>query len=121
LRDKHGTITKPDVQGAVFYTAFTSINPSGAITGYFFDANSLGRGFVRAKDGTITTFDVPGVGAPYFGDGTIPQSINPNGEITGYYTDAHGTYHGFLRNPDHQAESKNELDDQGGKGSDSPE
>jgi hypothetical protein len=34
-----------------------SINPAGAITGYYTDASGLSHGFVRAPDGAITTFD----------------------------------------------------------------
>jgi hypothetical protein len=45
---------------------------------------------VRAPDGVITTFDVPG------SNRTSPTGINPAGEITGSYGDASGT-HGFLR------------------------
>jgi hypothetical protein len=37
-----------------------SINPSGEITGEFYDNNVATHGFVRAADGTVTTFDVPG-------------------------------------------------------------
>ena len=47
------------------------------ITGWYVDVNVL-RGFVRAADGTITKFDVPG--AAY---ATSPTSINPSGVITG--------------------------------------
>jgi uncharacterized membrane protein len=54
------------------------------------------RGFVRARDGTFTTFDAPNVGQ----DGTWPVSINSAGEITGYSYDANNMTHGFLRKPD---------------------
>ncbi|SRR5713226_5265785 len=66
----------------------------GAITGPYF--TSFGNhGFLRAPDGTFTTFDAPGA---VFG--TRPSSINPAGAITGSYTDASFGGHGFLRAPD---------------------
>src|SRR5260370_36173996 len=47
-----------DVPGAL--EAVNGINPAGAITGWYFEANFVGHGFLRAPDGTITTFDPPG-------------------------------------------------------------
>ena len=35
-----------------------SINPTGEITGFYEDTSFLNHGFVRTRDGTITTFDV---------------------------------------------------------------
>jgi hypothetical protein len=53
------------------------------------------HGFLRAPDGTFTTFDPPGSGA------TQAYGINPAGAITGYYCDARfQVCHGFLRAPD---------------------
>ena len=69
-----------------------SINPEGAITGYYYDANFVDHGFLRAPDGTFTTFDPPGSG-----NGTNPSGINPAGAITGSYKDANFVFHGFLR------------------------
>ena len=47
----------------------------------YVDASGVGHGFLRARDGTTTTFDVPGVG-----NGTAPfGAINPSGAITGVY------------------------------------
>jgi hypothetical protein len=52
---------------------------------------------LRAADGTVTTFDVPGAAqAPK----ARSQNINASGAITGNYIDANGTNHGFLRAPD---------------------
>jgi len=104
LRSADGTIATFDVPGAgtgsILWTLASSINPAGEITGYYETAppNFLRRpgrphGFLRAKDGTITTFDAPGA------DQTTPQSINPRGEITGSYNDTTGE-HGFLRAAD---------------------
>jgi uncharacterized membrane protein len=71
-----------------------SINPAGAITGYYNDANFVAHGFLRTRDGTITTFDAPGDV-----NGTFPTSINPGGNIAGAYCDVI-TCHGFLRTRD---------------------
>jgi len=56
------------------------------------------HGFVRAKDGTITTIDAPGAGTGP-GQGTQCGSINPAGAITGSYIDSNNVFHGFLRTP----------------------
>src|SRR6266496_4260626 len=66
-----------------------SINPAGAITGFYADANRVAHGFLRARDGTFTTFDPPGSTT------TVPVGINPEGAITGI-ADASGVQHGFL-------------------------
>jgi hypothetical protein len=54
-----------------------SINPAGAITGRYFDANFVAHGFVRAPDGTITTFD-----APDDVNGTFANSITQTSWLT---------------------------------------
>ncbi len=87
-----------------------SINPSGVITG-----SSGGHGFVRAVDGTITTFDAGPCS-------TGPTSISPSGVITGwYFVDVISSSQGFVRYPDHHEGPENELDDKGGEGSANPE
>jgi hypothetical protein len=62
-------------------TAELDINDSGEIAGVIIDDNSVSHGFVRAKDGAITTFDAPGAGTgPY--QGTSPsgnRSVPKNG------------------------------------------
>jgi hypothetical protein len=96
LRAPDGTITTFDVPAAVGLTGATGINPAGAITGFYFDANSVSHGFLRARDGTITAFDPPGSIAPF---GTEPVAITPAGAIVGNYSDG-AMLHGFLRAPD---------------------
>ncbi len=50
------------------------------------------HGFVRAPDGTITTFDPPG--SIY----TFARAINPVGTIVGGYAEpGYAAWHGFLR------------------------
>jgi hypothetical protein len=69
-----------------------SINAANVIAGFYYDASNVFHGFLRARDGAITTFDAPGAGL-----GTVPQSINVAGAIAGYYFDASSAVHGFLR------------------------
>ncbi len=51
------------------------------------------HGFLRDREGTITTFDPAGSNC------TDPVAINDFGVITGGYSDSSGVYHGFLRAP----------------------
>ena len=90
LREDNGTITSFDPPGSTSTTAL-SINPVGAITGYYQKANGSIHGFVRHPTGHITSFAPPG------STGTFPVGINYSGAITGYYTKADGRQHGFVR------------------------
>jgi hypothetical protein len=71
------------------------INASGAVTGFYSDASGLNHGFVRAPDGTFTTFDAPGAvnGTAFL------CCITPEGAIAGISFDANFFGHGFLRAP----------------------
>ena len=68
----------------------TSINGSGVIAG---SANIGGhdQGFVRAIDGTITTFAITGATA------TDVNAIDNAGNTYGEYRDSGGHLHGFIR------------------------
>jgi hypothetical protein len=112
LRARDGTLTTFDVPGAgtgagtpgcvltippsCQGTIPENVNSQGAITGEYVDANGVNHGFVRARGGAITSFDVPGAGTGV-GQGTIPLQNNRAGAITGSYIDANGVIHGFLR------------------------
>lgn len=105
-RAPHGTFTTFDAPGAgtdpgqgTFTGWLACINPAMAIAGYYLDAGNVNHGFLRARDGTITTFDAPGAGTGA-GQGTYPQNVNLAGVITGNYWDSSGMAHGFLRAPD---------------------
>ena len=77
------------------------INDSGAITGYYLDANNVYHGFLRSPDGKFTTLDAPGADlTPGDFNGTLPNAINDAGAITGVYYDANNEGHGFLRSPE---------------------
>ena len=66
------------------------INNKGEITGADIDGMVV-HGFLRAYDGTLTTFDAPG------SNYTNPIGINRAGEITGFYLDSNVAMRGFLR------------------------
>jgi len=76
------------------------MNQAGAIAGYALDASGVYHGYLRAPDGTITTFDVPGAGTGGYPQGTTSSNINPAGAIAGLVVDASTVNHGFVRAPD---------------------
>jgi predicted membrane protein len=84
--------------GAGQGTTVNGINTAGAISGSYTDAGNLYHGFVRAANGTITTYDVPGAGTGAY-QGTGGAGINASGVITGSYTDSKNVSHGFVRTP----------------------
>jgi hypothetical protein len=69
--DAPGAGTEPSLGTGTFPFA---INPAGAITGTSCSALFVCQGFLRAPDGTFTTFGATA---------TSPSSINPAGAITG--------------------------------------
>ena len=106
VRAPNGKISTFDVKGAgagpgqgtyVNYTC-PATNNAGVLAGMYMDANDVRHGYIRTRDGKITTFDVPGAGtAPL--EGTIPSSINLEGEVSGIMAD-NINWHGFVRSPD---------------------
>jgi hypothetical protein len=95
LRSPYGAFTTFDPAGSVF-TQANGINPAGAITGSYDDANFVAHGFLRASNGAFTTFDAPSSTAL---GGTFPLEIDPAGTIIGQSCDD-TTCHGFLRTSD---------------------
>ena len=94
-----GTYTTFDPPGAVSSLA-DGINDSGAITGYYVDANSVRHGYLRNSDGSFVTFDAPEAAQLPISSAnldTIPRRINANGLIVGLFSDSAGTRHGFTR------------------------
>jgi len=63
------------------------------IMGSYIDGNNVTHGFLRAPEGTITKFDVPG------GAIVVVWGMTPALEVAGSYLDANNVYHGFLRMP----------------------
>ena len=95
---KYITFDLPGAATGPVYIQAMAINPAGAITGWYYDANTVGHGFLRARDGTLITLDVSGAGTSY-PQGTFATGITPQAAISGYYIDGSGVYHGFLRAP----------------------
>jgi hypothetical protein len=83
--------TRLAVPGAVVTCPF-GINDAAAVAGSYLDTAGNYHGFLRARDGDITTFDAPGAGA-YTG----AIGINNKGTIAGNFTDSNGINHGFIR------------------------
>jgi hypothetical protein len=113
LRTPGGAYVTIDVPGSTLTTP-TDITPGGVITGWYCNVVSNGScsthpgviqasGFVRAREGTVTTFSAPAGsvinGSMYNPDGP-PPGITPAGVIAGTYVDSSFTSHGFQRTPD---------------------
>ena len=73
-----------------------NINPAGTIALWFVDPGNVSHGYLRTKNGAITTFDVPGAGRGS-SQGTFPFCNNAADTITGWYIDSNGLQHGYLR------------------------
>lgn len=90
LRDASGNFTAFDIPNAVgVYPA--GINAAGVVAGSYSDATERSYGFVRAADGTITTFSI---GSPQF-QNTHVAGINAAGVVVG----GEDGLVGFLRGP----------------------
>jgi len=76
----------------------TGINLENVIVGLNNDGYNVNHGFLRAPNGSITTFDAPGAGVG-FNQGTIPLGITSLGEIMGRFRDSGGVSHGFTLTP----------------------
>jgi len=114
LRASNGTLTTFDAPPPNGLTIETfapfsfgpdlSITAQGAITGTYFElipGNPFGgnfRVFVRATDGTFTTFDAATY--PPCCIFSFPSGMNPAGTITGSFNDGFTINHGFLRTSD---------------------
>jgi uncharacterized membrane protein len=93
VRAANGTFIGFDPSGSTF-TFPISINPQGAISGFYTDVSGVTHGFLRTPEGTITMFDAPGAVT------TAAAGINPAGAVVGSFFDANFVLHGFLRAPD---------------------
>jgi len=93
LRRATGIIKTFSVAGAST-TLPVAINNNGVIAGYYYDSSDLTHGFVRAHDGTMTTFDVPGG----FDHVTV-TGINAAGDVVGTANN-NAAYLAFVRKHD---------------------
>jgi hypothetical protein len=112
VRDKHGKITTfsaPNAATTASVDPFSlpcpcmapgtfavGIDSSGAVTGYYYDANNVAHGYLRTPSGTFTIIDAPGAGAGP-GQGTFAGQLNLSGAIAGSYVDGNNASHGFVR------------------------
>ena len=106
LRVPDGTFTTFDAPNAgtgpgqgTFVFTVSCLNPAGAIAGTSVDASDVFHGILRAPDGTMTMFDVPGAGTGPV-QGTLTFGINQAGTIEGDYVDSSDVNHGFVRASD---------------------
>jgi len=80
-----------DAPGAAGLTIAWGVNKALVAVGVYADAALIYHGFVRARDGSVTTLDYPG--SPY----TQLMGINDRGDIVGFYQDpADYVLKGFL-------------------------
>lgn len=94
LRRPGGKIVTLDALGGnSTYTVCNAISDRDVIVGQYGDANG-DHGFLRAKDGTITSFDAPNAA------GTIGFFLNNRGSAVGPYYDANGVNHAYIRAAD---------------------
>ena len=104
LRAPDGNITTFDVPGRAGTGAgqgtdtatVDALNAEGALAGAYVDEGDIlngtqvFHGYVRAANGNIIKFDVPGAGSGP-GQGTNDSGINDLGVIPGYYVDSSGS------------------------------
>jgi hypothetical protein len=75
------------------------INNHGVATGDYVDSAGLWHGFIRAKDGALTTFEEP-LAALGPDLGTFAGATNVHGDTIGPYFDADFIMHGYVRHDD---------------------
>src|SRR5205085_7078265 len=94
MRAPSGNLTKIDVRGSgcAATTAVTALNSQNIAVGVGYDSSCVQSAFIRAADGTITTFEEPGATL------TEAVSINDAGAICGFYNLSSGSS-GFVRSP----------------------
>lgn len=96
VRSANGSITPFNPGGPAGSTQVTDVNDGGTVVGIYLPTNTdpPSQAYLRAPDGTITTFTVPGSTSVY------PWSINVLGEVTGTYSyDSGDQVGGFVRSP----------------------
>ncbi len=81
-------------------TIVFGVNASGEMTGTYSNSVDNLHGFVRAANGTFTSFDAPNAGSSQLGEGfegTLGFGIDSAGDAVGTYADNKFVFHGFLR------------------------
>jgi hypothetical protein len=95
LRKPQGKILRFEPQDTQ-HTDGLHINNKGQATGDYQDSNGLWHGFIRAKDGSLTTFEEPLAGTD-IEQGTYAGATNVKGDTIGPYVDAGYVLHGYVR------------------------
>src|SRR5437879_3165372 len=105
LGTEDGAFTTFDVSGAgsgpgqgTFVASVEGLTPAGALAGYYTDQSGVNHGYLRAPNGAITKFDVPGAGTGP-GEGTFVGGINAEGTAMSFYVDPSNAFHGYVRAP----------------------
>jgi hypothetical protein len=93
VRTSDGTITKFLGPNGATAAQPSSINNSGTIAGTFTDGSNAQHGFLRAADGSFTTFDIDGA---FFIE---IRALNDKGVIAGDARKDDGAYFGFVGKP----------------------
>jgi len=84
-----------NTQGIVAGTIAFGVDAAGDVTGMYSDGDDVSRGFLRAANGSFTTFDAPGAGTGAL-QGTGALGITAAGSIVGTYADENSIFHGYL-------------------------
>jgi uncharacterized membrane protein len=92
LLDKRG-FRRIAVAGAAETRPF-AINDRGVVAGEYVDRGGTAHGFLRERDGDVTTIDAPGATL------TAAFDVDNRGRAVGVYVDAAFAFHGFVREPD---------------------
>ena len=79
--------------GGELFNQVTGIDDKGDIVGNYLDANCIGHGFVKLKNGMFITIDPKG--STY----TEAWGISNNGQITGWYDDENFLSHAYIATP----------------------
>jgi hypothetical protein len=95
------TFQVPRAGTAAFDGAYTNaINLEGVTVGYVTDTNVENHSFVRAANGRVFVFDVPGqMAVPGSDFGSAAYGINAMGVVAGRWHDANAVLHAFIWAP----------------------
>jgi len=96
--DGGGGSSMPYATASLGNLVLNSVNASGQIVGLYTNGDAVIHSYLRAANGTITTFDAPNAGTGVE-QGTGSLAINASGTIVGGYIDTNSVIHGFVFAP----------------------
>jgi probable HAF family extracellular repeat protein len=88
VKDRHGRVTRFDVPGEGTELP-QGLNDKGQIAGIYLDAAGVQTGFVRDRNGKITTIALSAIG-------TKARDINDRGDVVGIYADPAANELGYV-------------------------